>query len=408
VTEPTAPWPQRQLKELIDEVKGSTTPVEGTSYVHYSVPSFADGQPTAEDGGAIKSSKRPVAQGDILICKINPRINRVWSVSDHPDQQTIASTEWIAVRPKAEADLDPKFLLWYLRSPQFRDLITSEVSGVTGSHTRAKPKNVLGYPVPVPPLTEQQVTVEVVERLLSRLDAAVRTLASVEARKAALRQAVILHETDADRHAPMGEIAATSSGGTPKSSEARLYDGDVPWINSGELADQPVITTARNISQAGLESSSAKWVEPDTLLIAMYGASIGRLGINKVRLTTNQAVAAVVPDPAVMDVRFLFYRLMGDRRKLVAAGKGGAQNNISQGILRAWKVPVPSLEDQRSAVQRIERALSFADAAGTEASRALTRTNHLRRSILKAAFESRLTDPTQIESSLTTIEEAVA
>ena len=112
----------------------------------YSVPRFETGHPEYLRGDEIASSKLLVEKDDILLCKINPRINRVWVVADESNKQNIASSEWIVIRNK---QYNPQFLAWYLRTPRFQQLMTSEVTGIGGSLTRAQPKRVSEYPVPV-------------------------------------------------------------------------------------------------------------------------------------------------------------------------------------------------------------------------------------------------------------------
>ena len=112
----------------------------------YSVPAFETGHPEYLHGEEIASNKNIVQKDDILLCKINPRINRVWVVADESEHQNIASSEWIVIRTK---EYNPEFLAWYLRTPKFQQLMTSEVTGIGGSLTRAQPKRVAEYPVPV-------------------------------------------------------------------------------------------------------------------------------------------------------------------------------------------------------------------------------------------------------------------
>lgn len=103
-------------------------------------------------------------KNDVLVCKINPRINRVWVVSDESDYQSIASSEWIVVR---NAQYNPYFLAWYFRTPMFQQLMTSEVTGIGGSLTRAQPKRVAEYPVPVLSRERQDKIVSILNRLES-------------------------------------------------------------------------------------------------------------------------------------------------------------------------------------------------------------------------------------------------
>ena len=129
----------------------------------YSVPSYETDHPEYLYGREIASNKICVQKNDILLCKINPRINRVWVVKGESEYQKIASSEWIVVRTE---EYNPEFLAWYFKSPKFKKMMVSEVTGIGGSLTRAQPKFVAEYPVPVISEKEQNEIV----RILSTLD----------------------------------------------------------------------------------------------------------------------------------------------------------------------------------------------------------------------------------------------
>ena len=118
----------------------------------YSVPIFPTRKPEIIKGEEIRSNKQAVETGDVLLCKINPRINRVWKVSNFTDNENIASTEWIVVRQR---EITTEYLRYSLMAPYFRNLLQSNVSGVGGSLTRAKPREIRNYVLPIPPLSEQ-------------------------------------------------------------------------------------------------------------------------------------------------------------------------------------------------------------------------------------------------------------
>jgi type I restriction enzyme S subunit len=165
--------------------------------------------------------------------------------------------------------------------------------------------------------------------------------------------------------ATLGEIARWGSGGTPRAGERSFYGGDIPWAVIGDLNDGVVHTTAQSITTLGLARSSAKLVPGGAVLIAMYG-SIGKLGIAGRDMATNQAIAAAVVNKAVIDRRFLFYYLLSQREQLGRAGKGATQQNIGQGVLKAWPIALPRLDEQRRIVDLLEDHLSRLDAASGE------------------------------------------
>lgn len=134
----------------------------------YSVPSFPTREPEHLPGGAIGSTKQTVTPGDVLISKINPRINRVWTVGLRAAEAQIASSEWIGFRSDV---VQPAFANYYFKSPDFRELLCSEVAGVGGSLTRAQPKRVAGYPIPIAPAAEQTRIANQLDTLLARVQA---------------------------------------------------------------------------------------------------------------------------------------------------------------------------------------------------------------------------------------------
>jgi len=151
------------------------------------------------------------------------------------------------------------------------------------------------------------------------------------------------------------EIGQWGSGGTPLVSKREYYDGDVPWLITEDLNDGVVRTSKRFITQLGLRNSSAKIVEPGTLLIAMYG-SIGKLGIAGMTCATNQAIAFCRCNGDKINAKFLFYYLLASRAALAHAGRGGTQQNISQEILKAFPVPLPPLHEQKCIATLLDKA----------------------------------------------------
>ena len=137
-----------KLKNINEYKSESINPMKSpnTVFEMYSVPIYETGHPEYLRGSNIGSNKALVQKNDVLLCKINPRINRVWVVADESEYQNIASSEWIVVR---STKYNPEFLAWYFRSPKFKKLMTSEVTGIGGSLTRAQPRAVAEYPVPV-------------------------------------------------------------------------------------------------------------------------------------------------------------------------------------------------------------------------------------------------------------------
>jgi len=157
----------------------------------------------------------------------------------------------------------------------------------------------------------------------------------------------------------LGEIAETSSGGTPnRSIEKYWVGGSIPWIKSGQLKDCIIDGAEEYISEEGLQNSSAKFFKKGTLLLALYGATAGKLGFLGLDATTNQAICAIVPKYGNLNTKYLYYYLLTKRNEIIIDSAGGAQPNISQNYVQQIKIPLPPLPIQR----RIAEILDAADA----------------------------------------------
>lgn len=158
----------------------------------YSVPIFPTGKPELSLGKDIGSTKQQVQPGDVLVCKINPRINRVWVVGEKTKFRQIASSEWIVIRAERH---DPRFLGRYFSSREFRELLCTDLTGVGGSLTRAQPKRVATYEIPIAPRAEQKRIADKLDALLARVDATRERLDRIPTLLKRLRQSVLAAAT---------------------------------------------------------------------------------------------------------------------------------------------------------------------------------------------------------------------
>jgi len=146
----------------------------------------------------------------------------------------------------------------------------------------------------------------------------------------------------------LSEIASTTSGGTPNRSVSANFGGSIPWVKSGELNDGVINHADESITECGLASSSAKVFPIGSILVALYGATVGKTGVLAIEAATNQAVCAVTPREGRVSAEYLHWFLRYKRRDFVKASFGGAQPNISQSILRQTIIPVPSSDMQNA------------------------------------------------------------
>ena len=180
----------------------------------------------------------------------------------------------------------------------------------------------------------------------------------------------------------LGDIAITKSGGTPGRSNNSFFNGEIPWVKSGELKDSTIYASEEKISTEALQSSSAKVFESNTLLLAMYGATVGKTGILKIRAATNQAVCAIRPKENNFNIEFLKFYLIFIRPQLLRDRYGGAQPNISQTLIQDLKIPLPLLTEQKNIAAllfKIQQAIEIQESI-------IEKTRELRKSTLHYVF----------------------
>ncbi len=259
--------------------------------------------------------------------------------------------------------------LYYLLSTAGLDALNSH-SAVPGLNRES------AYPIHccIPPKPEQKKIAAVLWKVQRTIATQDRLIAATRDLKASAMQRLFtrglrnepLKDTEIGliprswRFETLSNFAETTSGGTPNRSETKYYNGDILWVKSGELNDGYIEDTEEKITTEGLRHSSAKLFQPGTLLIAMYGATVGKTAILEVAAATNQAVCAIFTSPEKVDSEFLRYSLIYDRPELLSRRYGGAQPNISQTVIRNFTIRCPSLEEQRAianALATIDRKL---------------------------------------------------
>ncbi|MHA6248174.1 restriction endonuclease subunit S [Pontibacter sp. CAU 1760] len=158
----------------------------------------------------------------------------------------------------------------------------------------------------------------------------------------------------------LDEIANWGSGGTPNRAIASYYEGDIPWIKTGDLNDGVIKEASEFITELGLQKSSAKLFPKGSICIAMYGATIGKTAILGIEAATNQACAVAQAHEGIVN-KFLHYFLKSEKDKFIEKGKGGAQPNISQKVIKLHEFPLPPLAEQKRIVAKLDEAFQHLD-----------------------------------------------
>jgi type I restriction enzyme, S subunit len=361
-------WVWVRLKSINKDKKRNIDPRDYSEEVFelFSVPNYDFDEPEYIKGKEIGSNKQIVKENEILLCKINPRINRVWMVSNNRGKyRQLASTEWIVISENKE--IYPKYLLFLLKAPYFRKLITSNVSGVGGSLTRARPKEVETYPIAIPPFNEQKRIAEKIERLCAKIDEAKQLIEEVkesfELRKISMIKKIIDEgKEDAQQRGwkfdAIKNIFQITGGGTPSKLNESYWNGTIPWISAKDMKTLYIQETKDYITEEGLNNSSAKIVTKGSI------AMVVRSGILQHSLpvaylmtdcTVNQDLKVFNSGDELVNKYFLWYVKANEKYLLNEYSKAGTTvNSIEFEKFKSHIMPIPSREEIEKKITKIE------------------------------------------------------
>lgn len=194
-------------------------------------------------------------------------------------------------------------------------------------------------------------------------------------------------------------IAEWGSGGTPSRKKKEYYNGNIPWIKTGELNNGYIFNSEEKITELGLKNSSAKLYPINTVIIAMYGATIGKVGILSIEATTNQACACAIVNKNIL-FKYVFHYLIYQKEAFINKSKGGAQPNLSQEIIKKHEIPLPPIKEQQRIVNRIESLFAKLDRAKELIENTLAQFEQNKMAILHKAFTGELTAKWRKENNI--------
>lgn len=194
-------------------------------------------------------------------------------------------------------------------------------------------------------------------------------------------------------------IAEWGSGGTPSRKRKEYYNGNIPWIKTGELNNGYIFNSEEKITELGLKNSSAKLYPINTVIIAMYGATIGKVGILSIEATTNQACACAIVYKNIL-FKYVFHYLIYQKEAFINKSKGGAQPNLSQEIIKKHEIPLPPIKEQQRIVNIIESLFAKLDRAKELIENTLAQFKQNKMAILHKAFTGELTAKWRKENNI--------
>ena len=269
-----------------------------------------------------------------------------------------------------------RFLNYYLASPKMQAHMLSLAVGKGASRNALTKQMIENFEVPYPPLSTQHRIANILSRYDSLIENYQKQIKLLEDAAQRLYKEWFVdlrfpgHEnTNIIDGVPEGwekkkvkEVCDTTSGGTPSRSKTEFYTGDILWVKTKELNDDFIFDTEEKITEDAIRNSSAKMVPSGSILMAMYGATIGKLGIATKELSCNQACCVfLLPEDSTLRL-YLYNWLLNSRTLLISMGKGAAQPNLSQDMIKNLEVVIPSsclLAKFDSKVKPLYRIMSY-------------------------------------------------
>ena len=305
-------------------------------------------------------------KGDILFSHINSVQHLGKTAVFNLDEKIVHGINLLKFRPNP-AILVPAYAAYIFKHSDFTNEIKAQAQkAINQASVNTSYLNELK--IPLPPLSVQAEIVAECEAIDAGTEAA---QAVMLAGKKEIEERV--REVIGNTNYPeikIGNLTETSSGGTPLSTNKEYYlNGTIPWINSGEVSQGEIWKADNFITQEGLENSSAKMFPKETVLLAMYGATAGKVGILKIEACTNQAICGILPNETFLP-KFLCLQLQTMYDYLLSLRTGVARDNLSQSKIKEIKVKLPPVSEQLALVSEIEAIEARIAAAQAEVSSA--------------------------------------
>lgn len=227
---------------------------------------------------------------------------------------------------------------------------------VRGTPPKLNQKNLKSIKIPIPPLEIQEKIVQILDKFTDYVTELTSELTSRKKQYSYYRDKLLLFEDEVyqvEWKTLLDVSKKVTSGGTPDRSNSLYYGGSIPWLRTQEVDFREIHDTELSITEEGLANSSAKWIEKNAVIVAMYGATAAKVGIAKIPLTTNQACCNIEVDEDIANYRYVYHWLTYNYEILKSMGQG-SQSNINAGMIKTFKIPVPSLEIQSRIVQVLD------------------------------------------------------
>ena len=272
-----------------------------------------------------------VNQNDIIYSSVRPNQLHYGYITNPPDN-LVVSTGFVTItcNPK---QLNAKFLYYYLTQSHITEYLHSVAEASTSAYPSLKPSDIEALDIETPPPDTQRRIASILTSLDDKIDLLRRENATLEVMAETLfRQWFVVEAKYGE--VVLGDVVKTTSGGTPSRKHPDYYEnGTVCWVKSKELNGSFISSTEELITENAVANSSAKILPEKSVLIAMYGATVGEYGILSRPMTCNQAVCALIPNEKY-PFTYLFVWAATMKQEFINLATGAAQQNISQDLVK--------------------------------------------------------------------------
>lgn len=183
----------------------------------------------------------------------------------------------------------------------------------------------------------------------------------------------------------LGEVANCFAGGTPNTRISSYYDGDIPWIRSGEINFNIITKSERNITEEGLKNSSAKLIKPYSVVLAMTGATVGRSGVVEFATSCNQSIAAIETNEEVLNYKYLYHYISSKYEAVKSLGQG-ALTSLNLTIIKNIEIPIPPIQTQKEIVEILDKFTNYVTELQAELQARTKQYEYYRDMILSAEY----------------------
>lgn len=301
-------------------------------------------------------ARRILKQNDVLFATVRPNLLG-YGIVNFPSSNIISSTGFAVISEIGKTD--NRFVYQNLYSKNIQKQIEKLIVG--SNYPAINSSDVGNLVFPFPPLPEQQKIAQILSTVDEKNDIIDQQIAETTELKKGLMQTLLTkgigHTEFKDSPlgeipenwevVKLGEVTKTFAGGTPRRNNSSYYNGDIPWVKSGEVNQRNILFTSELVTNKAIKETATRLISKNSVLIALYGATAGNVGMLRIEACSNQAVLSVNSINGNLINDYIYHYLKLVTNKLISYSQGSGQPNLSKGIIDSVSLPLPPIEEQQ-------------------------------------------------------------